>query len=217
MKNLIYLTIAIFFVAPLGCKKEPEKFKIKGRIMDGTTGFKYKGLTFTVHTKGGSANRIIDDLGAFTTNDSGDFEFMYEKIKGISANSISAISTFTKFENISINQNVDKVFYNSTLGTVRISLQKVNPINSSDTLFLLFDKNPDDGIEEITVDTIVNPQDGFYKQLRTSAKRLVFHFGINRELRYEILNSRYNIIQGRRFDFNIINGDPIIDDCTIKY
>jgi hypothetical protein len=63
MKNLIYLTIATLFVAPLGCKKEPEKFKVKGRIMDGTTGFKFKGLTLTVTTKGGSANRIIDDLG----------------------------------------------------------------------------------------------------------------------------------------------------------
>jgi hypothetical protein len=217
MKNLIYITIAIFFAAQVGCKKEPEKFKIKGRIMDGTTGQRFKGLTFTVHTKGGTANKINGDLGSFTTNDSGDFEFMYEKIKGISTNSISVISNFMKFENISLNQNVDKVFYNSTLGTVRISLQKVNPINFNDTLFLLYDKNPDDGIEEIIIDSIINPQDGFYKQIRTSSKRLVFHYGINSELKYDILNSKFNILQGRRFDFNTISGDPILDNCTIKF
>jgi hypothetical protein len=83
MKNLIYITIAFFFAAHVGCKKEPEKFKIKGRIMDGTTGQRFKGLTFTIHTKGGTANKINGDLGSFTTNDSGDFEFMYEKIKDI--------------------------------------------------------------------------------------------------------------------------------------
>lgn len=46
MKNLIYITLAIFFAAQVGCRKEVEKFKIKGRIMDGTTGQRFKGLTF---------------------------------------------------------------------------------------------------------------------------------------------------------------------------
>jgi hypothetical protein len=37
MRNLIYITIAILFVAPLGCKKDKEEFTFKGQFINGTT------------------------------------------------------------------------------------------------------------------------------------------------------------------------------------
>jgi len=182
--------------------------------MDGTTGQKFKNLTFAVHTKGGFNDKINGQLGSFTTNDSGDFEFIYDIIKG-STNSISLINTFMKFENLPFNQDVDKIFFNSSMGTANIILQSINIINSGDTLFLAYDINPDDGIKSVSFDTIINPTNGPYKFLRTNAKRIVFAFGVNTEFKYDKVKDE--VIEARRFEFNGITGDPNIDDCVIKF
>jgi hypothetical protein len=218
LKNLVYIIIAIFFAAPLGCKKEPEKFKIKGRIMGGTTGFKYKGLTFTVHTKGGAANKIIDDLGTFTTNDSGDFEFMYEKIKGISANSISAISTFTKFENIPINQNVDKVFFKSSLGKFKVICNCPN-IKSSDTLFVSYSKLNSSNVYRQVIDTVTNVTNGYSYIINTPPNsEFGVVWGINSNtFSWKYYNGNIDVINYLGNIIGRISGDPVIDEFEIKY
>lgn len=80
MKNSIYITIANLFATLVRCKKEPVKFKIKGRVMDGAKGHGFKDLIFMMHAKFGTANLTKEDLGSFTTNDSRDFELMYDKM-----------------------------------------------------------------------------------------------------------------------------------------
>ncbi|MCC6721068.1 MAG: hypothetical protein IT243_02620 [Bacteroidia bacterium] len=217
MKKILYITIAIFFTAQMGCKKEPEKFKIKGRIMDGTTGQRFKGLTFTVHTKGGTANKIIGDLGSFTTNDSGDFEFLYEKIKGINSNSISIISNFMKFENLSINQNVEKVFYKSTIGRYIITCNCPN-IKTSDTLFLEYARMS--GVDLVRdIDTIVNVKNGDnFTYSRWPQESITLRWGINSNtFSWNYYQGNVNIINYLGTIRGKVTGDPIIDEFEIKY
>jgi hypothetical protein len=217
MKNIIYIIIAIFFIAQVGCKKEPEKFKIKGRVMDGTTGQRFKGLTFTVHTKGGTANKIIDDLGSFTTNDSGDFEFMYDRIKGISANSITVINNFMKFKDIPLNKDVDKVFYKSTLGKYKVNCDFSN-IKSSDTLFLEYAKM--NGIELVrAIDTLTNLRSNdFFIYSRWPAESITLRWGINSNtFSWKYYQGNINIVNYVGSITGKVTGDPIVDEFEIKY
>jgi hypothetical protein len=217
MKKLLIIA-SLILLSIISCNKDKnEEYTIKGQFMNGTTMQpKYTNSEFIVVSKDRD-DKTISEFGKFFTDDKGKFAFKYKWQKGASI-ALHHNNHFSKIRNIPINQNLDKSpWYFSDSGSVRISLKRGRFTNFNDTLFLLYDKNPDDGIEEIIIDSIINPQDGFYKQLRIAAKRLVFHYGINDELKYEKLNSRYNILQGKRFDFNSINGDPIIDECVIEF
>jgi hypothetical protein len=218
VKNILYITIAIFFVAQVGCKKEPEKFKIKGRVMDGTTGQRFKGLTFTVYTKGGTANKIIDDLGSFTTNDSGDFEFMYDRIKGISANSISVINNFMKFKDIPLNKDVDKVFYKSTLGKFKIICNCPN-IKNTDTLFVGYSKLNSNNVFRQVIDTLTNVYKGYnYTLITPPNEEWGIVWGVNSNtFAWKYHQGNINIVNYLGSVTGKVTGDPIVDEFEIKY
>ena len=200
--------IGFFFAAQWGCKKDPEKFTIKGRIVDGTTDFRYKNITFDVFGADRNEN-ASDNLGSFTTNDSGDFEFIYEKAKG--SFSISLLNSFIRFKRLPVNQNIDKVFYKSTLGKVKVFLKTTKLLqNNKDTLYLYeyFDN-------KVHIDTFTTLPDEYFFYRTPPPGGIGFGYGRNNaEFFYDYKNK--SLIRAKEASTEV-TGDPIVDELVINY
>lgn len=214
MKKVTIFVIGMFLATQWSCKKEPEKFIIEGRIVDGTTDFRYKNLTFDVFGADRNENASIN-IGSFTTNDSGDFKFIYEKVKG--SFSISLLNSFIRFKRLPVNQNINKVFYKSSMGKYRVICECPN-IKSTDTLFLEYGKITGSNVSR-AIDTLTNVKNlDFFTYDNWPRESVTLAWGINSNnfdselYQGDIIITKYlGKINGN------VSGDPVIDEFKIKY
>jgi hypothetical protein len=213
----ITIIIAIFLI---GCRSNipSPTFTIKGRLLNGTTGKPFVNMNIhgTVFNKfpGGSHN-----AGSTTTDSSGRFTIKYSQFSTNNSPKMSLITdSFGKYiDSIPLNRNIDSTFFISTLGTLKIILNKLSNIGQGDTLFISIPIwTVAGGFEPITIDTLVNPQNGFYKNVRmaTFSSQIFSAVGSKNFGYYKALQGFGLSAQKTSFK---VSGDPFIDNVTINF
>jgi hypothetical protein len=215
MKKLIYITIsifmAIFFLAQGGCKKEVEEFTFKGQFINGTTMQPTRvNETMTLIAKNNN-DKFSHEIGQFTTDSKGQFEFKYRRQKG---SSITLEDGFTgRVRNLPINENFEKnPWYFSDKGNLELTLSTDNLlINNKDTLY--FYQYYIDGTR--ILDTFTDISENHILNFRLEPGRYGFGYGRNsNEFYYDKSNKR--LIRAKFLDVEI-TGDPVINIYEIKY
>ncbi|MDQ3072912.1 MAG: hypothetical protein M3Q97_06590 [Bacteroidota bacterium] len=218
MKKVI---IIIAFALPAlligleGCKKEVPRYTIQGTIQYGPSRLPYKDqlLSFTL-VEGLEPPHNYTELGEAKTNDTGGFSFTYEELKTKRYATIAIYSQFLTFGGIPDNENVNRIFYRPTHGTLEIFLQTDNPLEKSqDTLFWGYPVyNAQTRRYDRITDTILESVNGFYQSLRVPTPSLNIYWGRSKG-EYD---SSYFPHLGRVI-YADIEGDPVVNKVTINY
>ncbi|MDQ3072913.1 MAG: hypothetical protein M3Q97_06595 [Bacteroidota bacterium] len=219
MKKLI---IIIAFALPAliaglgGCKKEIPKYTIQGTIQYGSTRLPYADqlISFTL-VEGYEPPHTYTELGEARTNDTGGFSFTYEELKTKRYATIALNSQFLSFGGIPDNENVNRVFYRPTHGTLEIYLQTDRPLEENqDTLFIGYPQNPAGPDLNTFIDTITTVN-GLYKTIRTTTPALNIFWGRGRkEFYYDKAMKDYVVKYVERFP---VEGDPKVNQAIINY
>jgi hypothetical protein len=173
-----------------------------------------------VYTKGGGYGQVAtaSSLGYTNTDDTGGFSFTYpqQDIAGLPFPRIQIVSLPLRFDSIPPNQDVNKRFYASTLGTLNIYLETDTPLNAGDTLFLGYPVVHDSHISP-HIDTITSPINGFYKTLRTPPPYTDIFWGRgNKQFQLSKDKQGFMYVAHELLEIKI-GGDPIINEVTLKY
>jgi len=212
MKNLIYITIAFFFAAQVGCKKEIEEFTFKGQFINGTTMQPTRiNETMTLITKDQN-DKFLNEIGKFTTDAQGKFEFKYRRQKG---NSMTLEDGFTgRIRNLPINENFEKnPWYFSDKGTLNLKIDFSNiTLGMNDTLYIGYMKLDNSGNAEIKGFPINSNILNLNLDLYPAEQNILFGIGYKS---IEINNGLISKFQQRHKVK--VSGDPIIDEFEIKY
>ena len=212
MKNLIYITLAFFFAAQVGCKKEIEEFTFKGQFINGTNMQPTRmNETMTLIAKDQN-DKFLHEIGMFTTDANGKFEFKYKRQKG---NSITLEDGFTgRVRNLPINQNFEKhPWYFSDKGKLNLEIDFTNiSLSQNDTIFIGYMKLDNSGNAEIKgfpIDSIIL---NISLDLYPAEQNVLFGIGSQN---IEINNGLISKYQQRHKVK--VTGDPVIDIFKIKY
>jgi hypothetical protein len=211
MKNLLYITIAIFFAAQVGCKKEVDEFTFKGQFINGTTMQPTRvNETMTLIAKDQN-DKFSHEIGKFTTDAQGKFEFKYKRQKG---SSITLEDGFTgRVRYLPINQNFEKnPWYFSDKGTLELTLSTNNSLkDNSDTLYLYQYYIDNTRI----IDTFTDIPNNYILNFRLDPGTYGFGYGRNFDEFYFDMQNNW-LVRSKQLDF-IITGDPILNKATINY
>lgn len=211
MKNIIYITIAIFFVAQVGCKKEVEEFTFKGQFINGTT-MQPTRVNETMTLIAIDYNdKFSHEIGKFTTDSQGKFEFKYKRQKG---SSITLEDGYTgRVRYLPINQNFEKnPWYFSDKGTLELTLSTdISLKKNKDTLY--FYQYYIDGTR--ILDTFTDIPETYILNFRLEPGPYAFGYGRNfNEFYFDKSINRLKRAKHLQFE---ITGDPIVNQLTIKY
>lgn len=211
MKNIIYITVAIFLLAQVGCRKEVEEFTFKGQFINGTTMQPTRvNETMTLIAKDYN-DKFSHEIGKFTTDEQGIFEFKYKRQKG---SSITLEDGYTgRVRNLPINENFEKnPWYFSDKGTLELTLSTDNSLkNNTDTLY--FYQYYIDGTR--ILDTFTDIPETYILNFRLEPGPYAFGYGRNfNEFYFD--KSINRLIRTKHLQFEI-TGDPIVDKANINY
>ena len=210
MKNIIYIIIAIFFVAQVGCRKEVEEFTFKGQFINGTTMQPTRvNETMTLIAKDYN-DKFSHEIGKFTTDSQGKFEFKYKRQKG---SSITLEDGYTgRVRNLPINENFEKnPWYFSDKGTLELTLSTDKLLTENNDTFFLYQFINNKQI----IDTFTSIAKTHTINFSYEPGEFGFYYGRNStEFVYDNLNKS---VKYARQVGGIIDGDPIVNQLTIKY
>ncbi|MGZ5242647.1 MAG: hypothetical protein ACXWEY_00245 [Bacteroidia bacterium] len=215
------------------CKKEPNKpeevptYTIQGRILDGATMRAYPNLPVEiVVTKGAGSRHKSQNLGTAVSNDTGWFSITYKQtsITGTSYDGdeynaqIRLLAQWHQFEEIPVNQNVTKDFFQPTKGTLKVFLKTEKPLETNnDTLLFAYpiftnSSWPDHWF----MDTITKSINGYYLTLEDVP--LTQNLFIGRGSKNFVFSQQQNAFKYVEQQLNPkIDGDPIVNEITINY
>ena len=210
MKNLIYITIAFFFAAQVGCKKEIEEYTFKGQFINGTT-MRPTRINETMTLIAINQNdKFSHEIGKFTTDAHGNFEFKYKRQKG---SSITLEDGYTgRVRYLPINENFEKnPWYFSDKGTLKLTLATNKLLSDNNDTFYLYQFINNKQI----IDTFTSIPKTHIINFRYDPAQFGFYYGRNStEFVYDNLYKR--VIKAKDIGGKI-DGDPIINELTINY
>jgi len=210
MKNIIYITIAIFLLAQVGCRKEVEEFTFKGQFINGTTMQPTRvNETMTLIAKDYN-DKFSHEIGKFTTDSQGKFEFKYKRQKG---SSITLEDGYTgRVRYLPINENFEKnPWYFSDKGTLELTLSTDKLLTENNDTFFLYQFINNKQI----IDTFTSIAKTHTINFRYEPGEFGFYYGRNStEFVYDNLNKS---VKYARQIGGIIDGDPIVNQLTINY
>lgn len=221
--------ILIFFVLIISlysCRKPKttidQQFTVKGTLLNGTTHERFAHQTIDFSMTYIDRVDLINGyrhLGQVNTDDTGGFTFIYQgqNISRLPDARLSIVSGDIEFDSLPINRDINRLFYASSLGSLKVYLQPDTALKQGDTLFLGYQTlNPDKSILFHT-DTITSNISGYFKTIRTTVSYVQFYWGVgNRQYRPD---TRYNdfIYVAHTKPKTYITGDPVVNEITIHY
>jgi len=212
MKNKLLLMALLLILGLSACKKQIEEFTFKGQFINGTTmrpsRMNEKMTLIAINRLG----KFSHEIGKFTTDNKGKFEFKYKRQKG---NSITLEDGFTgRVRNLPINKNFEKnPWYFSDKGKLNLEIDFTNiSLSQNDTIFIGYMKLGNSGNAEIKgfpIDSIIL---NISLDLYPAEQNVLFGIGSqNIELKNGLI-SKYQ----QRHKVKV-TGDPVIDIFKIKY
>jgi hypothetical protein len=221
MKTNIFLLGIFLAVTLLGsCKKsDPPTYTVKGWIGNGTTsaGVSNQPLELYVETikKGNGYKR--ETLANGSTDEHGYFSMNYKETDLTKGVDVHIGSSFFKFDNIPVNQNVERNFYLSSMGKLKISLTTIKPLeDNKDTLFIAYQEY--EGNKNMNrIDTITHTINGLYKTVRLKTELTGVNWGRgHKEFILDRTGTGFIYTEHTTNAF-LITGDPIVDSVMINY
>lgn len=204
------LAVAIFLLTQAGCKKDVEIFTFKGQFMNGTTMQPtYVNQTMTLIAKNRN-DKFLHEIGNFTTNEEGKFEYKYTRQKGSSITLEFRLGS--RLRNLPINQDFEKSpWYFSDKGTLDVTLSTDKLLSENDDTLYLYQFIAN----KVVIDTFTDIPHHYTLTYRREPGNHGFGYGRNFDEFY-FDQSKRQLVRAKQAQGKI-DGDPFMNELTIHY
>jgi len=205
----------------LSNNKPQGKYTVQGKVLFDTTLQPYKNTSVELYvTRGAQSTFVYKTLGTAVTNDSGWFSITYDATDvtgddggGANPAQVHLSSQWFIYDNLPVNQNINRTFIKPVAGTLQVYLQTSNPLETKhDTLYLAYYQMDKSGNDILTILSVTNTVNGLYKSLRVQPYGFTMFYGRGwKDFAYGHPRG------GAKYIDTNIDGDPTIDKMTINY